>query len=278
MHVLISADMEGVTGVTCPQDVEPGTARWEYFRAMLTGDVNAAVTGFLAAGADKVTVNEAHADKRNLLLGDLDERAVAIVGTHKAFGMMQGIDAGVDAVAFVGYHAGAGHQGVLAHTYLGTTLVDVLINGSPASEGRMNALLAAEFGVPVVLITGDDLTCEDAAGWAPGAERVAVKRCVDRYTAACLSPVRTAVLIRDAASASLARLAASAGQARPEGPFCYEVEFDAANPVVACTAIPGVRQTGPRRVEFTLTTMAAAIRCFKAVTVLAAASVEQGYG
>lgn len=287
MHVLISADMEGVTGVTCPEDVTPGTARWEYFRTMLTGDVNAAVAGFFAAGADEVTVTEAHSTMRNLLLGALDERAVAVVGRHKPLGMMERIDAGVDAVAFVGYHAGAGRQGVLSHTYLGTTIVEVLINGAPASEGRMNALLAAEFGVPVVLVTGDDLTCQDAAEWAPGAERVAVKRCVDRYTAACLSPARTAGLITEAASASLAALVSSARPAHPDrpthpdqpgGPFCYEVEFDGTNPVIACTAIPGVQQTGTRRVSFTLPTMVAAIRCFRAVTVLAAASVEPAYG
>jgi len=112
--------------------------------------------------------------------------------------MMEGIDAGVDAVAFVGYHAGAGEQGVLSHTYLGQTVLGVRINGSPASEGRMNAMLAAEFGVPVVLVTGDDLTCVDAAGWAPGARRVAVKRCVDRYTAICLPPVLTTEQIRQA--------------------------------------------------------------------------------
>jgi D-aminopeptidase len=57
MRVLISADMEGVTGVTCPEDVRPGSARWEYFRVMLTGDVNAAVDGFCAAGADEVLVD-----------------------------------------------------------------------------------------------------------------------------------------------------------------------------------------------------------------------------
>jgi D-amino peptidase len=292
MHVLISADMEGATGVTCPEDVAPGTGRWEYCRALLASDVNAAVAGFAAAGADQVTVNEAHASMRNLPLLALDERAVTIVGRHKRFGMMEGVDAGPDAVAFVGYHAGAGHQGVLSHTYLGTTIVGVLVNGAPASEGRMNSLLAAEFGVPVVLVTGDDLTCEDAAGWAPGAERVAVKRCIDRYTAACLPPARTAVMIRKAASASLARLVAGqpgagqpgagqpgAGQPeRPAGPFRYEVEFGATNPVTACTAIPGVEQAGQRRVAFTLPTMAQAIRCFKAVTVLAAASAEAGYG
>ncbi len=60
MHVLIPADMEGVTGVTWPEDVEPGKARWDYFRQMLTGDVNAAIAGFFGAGATEVTVNEAH--------------------------------------------------------------------------------------------------------------------------------------------------------------------------------------------------------------------------
>ncbi len=285
MRVLISADMEGVTGVTCPDDVRPGSARWEYFRAMLTGDVNAAVAGFFAAGADEVIVNEAHANKRNLLIADLDPRAVAIIGTHKPFSMMEGIDSGVDAVAFIGYHAGAGVQGVLSHTYIGTTLLGVTINGTPASEGMMNALLAAEFGVPVVLVTGDDLTCGDAARWAPLARRVAVKRCVDRYTAICLPPARTAELIEQAASTGLAGLAGAAGTgepaarpARPDGPFSYEVTFDATQAVAACTAIPGVEQTGLRSVRFTLPTMAKAIRCFRVVTVLAAASAEPDYG
>ena len=275
MRVLISADMEGVTGVTCPDDVRPGSARWEYFRVMLTGDVNAAVDGFCAAGADEVLVNEAHANKRNLLIGDLDQRAVAIIGTHKIFGMMEGIDSGVDVVAFVGYHAGAGEQGVLSHTYLGQTVLEVRINGDKASEGRMNALLAAEFGVPVVLVTGDDLTCADAAGWAPGAKLVAVKRCVDRYTARCLPPAVTAAEIRRAATASLESVRKPEP---PVGPFTYEVDFDATQPVGDCTAIPGVRAAGPRTVAFTLPTMAEAIRCFRAVTVLAAASVEPTYG
>jgi D-amino peptidase len=275
MHVLISADMEGATGVTCPEDVAPGSDRWGYFRRLLTGDVNAAVEGFFAAGATEVTVNEAHATMRNLVLDQLDARAVALVGRNKPFGMMQGVEAGCDAVAFVGYHAGAGRPGVLAHTYLGTTITGVWIDGVPASEGAMNALLAAEFGVPVVLVTGDDQTCADAKGWAQGAELVAVKYCVDRYTARCLPPVRTAALIREAAERALADVRRPEP---PEGPFTYEVEFDATNPVTAVTGIPGVNQSGERRVAFTLPTVAEAIRCFRALSALAAASTEPGYG
>jgi len=272
VRALISADMEGVTGVTCPDDVAPGNDRWEHYRAFFTRDVNAAVAGLFDAGASEVVVNEAHANKRNLLLDQLDERAVALVGNHKALGMMEGID-GADVVAFVGYHTGSGCRGVLAHTYLPSTISSVRVNGRTASEGRMNALLAAEFGVPVVLTTGDDLTCQEAGEWS--AEVVAVKEYVDRYTARCLSPARTEKAIRAAAASGLGR---PSQPERPAGPFTFEVDFDATHPVTAVTAIPGVDATGDRGVTFSLPTMVAAIRCFKAVTVLAAASVEDTYG
>src|SRR5699024_5064037 len=154
--------MEGVTGVTCPDDCEPGNPRWEYHRRFLTGDVNAAVRGLFDAGAKEVLVNEAHSNQRNLLLDELDERATLLIGSHKPLGMMEGIDRSPDAVVFLGYHAGAGELGVLAHTYMPNALTSVRINGRNASEGRMNALLAAEYGVPVVLVTGDDKACEDA--------------------------------------------------------------------------------------------------------------------
>src|SRR4051794_27052319 len=106
MKVLISADMEGATGVTHPDDCEPGHARWEYHRALFTGDVNAAIAGF-AAGATEILVNEAHSSQRNLLLDKLDVRARLLIGSHKPLGMMEGVDQSPDAVAFVGYHTGA---------------------------------------------------------------------------------------------------------------------------------------------------------------------------
>ncbi len=273
--VLISADMEGITGVTSPYDVEPGSPRWQFHRTLMASDINAAVEGFFGSGATEVVVNEAHASKRNVPLDLLDERASLIIGTHKRLGMMEGIDAGVDAVAFVGYHNGSGHQGVLAHTYIATVILDVLINGEPANEGRMNALLAAELGVPLVMFTGDDLACADASGWAPAAERVVVKRCVDRYTAECLPPARTHELIRAAAQRALAQIPEVTATASP---FTYEVTFDATHAVNATTTIPGVEQTSERSVAFTLPTMLEAIRCFKAVSTLAKASAEPKFG
>src|SRR5882757_1868122 len=230
--------MEGATGVTFPDDVEPDSPRWEYYRVLFADDVNAAIGGFFDAGADEVLVNEAHSSQRNLLLDRLDDRATLLIGRHKPLSMMQGVDRHHDAVAFIGYHAGAGTQGVLAHTYLGNTITGVWLNDVPCSEGYMNAALAAEFGTSVVLVTGDDRACDDAESYAPNAQHVAVKTCVDRYI----------------------------------------VEFDATHPVNMVTGIPGVEQIAERRVGFELPTMLEAIRCFRAVTQIASGSVENSYG
>ncbi|UFQ19167.1 MULTISPECIES: M55 family metallopeptidase [Streptomyces] len=277
MKILISADMEGATGVTWPADVLPGTAQWERCRAMFTSDVNAAVLGFFDGGADEVLVNEAHWTMRNLLLEQLDERAQMLTGRHKALSMVEGVQHGdVDGVAFLGYHAGAGMEGVLAHTYLANQITGVWLDGVRASEGLLNAHVVAEYGVPVVLVTGDDLACEDALGYAPGALKVAVKDHVSRYAAVCRTPARTAADIRAAAKDA----AALAVRHEPVtgGPFTVEVEFDAEHLAMASTVVPGVRRTGERKVAYDSGTMYQGIRTFKAVTTIASAAVEEQYG
>lgn len=277
MKILISADMEGATGVTWPADVLPGTPQWERCRTMFTSDVNAAVLGFYDGGADRVLVNEAHWTMRNLLLEQLDERVEMLTGRHKSLSMVEGVQHGdVDGIAFVGYHTGAGAEGVLAHTYLANSITGVWLNGIRASEGVLNAHVVAEYGVPVVLVTGDDLTCVDAAGYAPDAVTVAVKDHVSRYAAVCRTPARTAADIRAAAKAA-AGLAVRHEPVRG-GPFTVEVEFDAEHLAMAATVVPGVAPSGERKIAYTSGTMYEGIRTFKAVTTIVSAAVEEQYG
>ncbi|MET7720918.1 MULTISPECIES: M55 family metallopeptidase [Streptomyces] len=277
MKILISADMEGATGVTWPADVLPGTPQWERCRPMFTSDVNAAVLGFFDGGADEVLINEAHWSMRNLLLEQLDDRAEMITGRHKTLSMVEGVQHGdVDGIAFVGYHTGAGTEGVLAHTYLPNSITGVWVNDVRASEGLLNSHVVAEYGVPVVLVTGDDLTCEDALGYAPEALKVAVKDHVSRYTAVCRTPARTAADIRAAAKAATAL--AVRQEPLVGGPFTVALEFDAEHLSMAATVVPGVRRVGERKVVYTSDTMYEGIRTFKAVTTIVSAAVEEQYG
>ncbi|MFC9928003.1 M55 family metallopeptidase [Streptomyces sp. NPDC127190] len=277
MKILISADMEGATGVTWPADVLPGTPEWQRCRSMFTSDVNAAAQGFFDGGADQVLVNEAHSTMRNLLLEHLDERIEMLTGRHKALSMVEGVQHGdVDGIAFVGYHAGAGMEGVLAHTYLANQITGVWLDDVRASEGLLNARVVAEYGVPVVLVTGDDIACEDALGYAPEALKVAVKDHVSRYAAVCRTPARTAADIR-AAAKEAARLAVRYEPVHG-GPHTVAVEFDAEHLAMAATVVPGVLRTGERKVAYGSPTMYEAIRTFKAVTTIASAAVEEQYG
>jgi D-amino peptidase len=277
VKILVSADMEGATGVTWPADCQPGTEQWQRCRRMFTSDVNAAVAGFYDGGATEVLVNEAHATMRNLLLEELDERAGMLTGYHKELSMVEGIQYGdVDGVAFVGYHAAAGAEGVLAHTYLGNSVTRVRVNGELGSEGRLNAHVAGEYGVPVVLVTGDDRTCADAATYAPAARSVAVKQCVSRYAAVCRPPAVTAAEIRSAAKEA----AGLAGRKPPvrAGEFVVEIEVDAAQLAQAAAIVPGVRRTGERQVEYTSQSAWDMLRCFKVVCTMISSATEETYG
>ena len=259
MKILISADMEGATGVTWPADVDPGTDEWQRCRRMFTSDVNAAVVGFLEAGADTVVINEAHSTMRNLLLEELDERAVMLTGRHKDLSMVEGIQHGdIDGVAFVGYHAAAGAEGVLAHTYLANSITAVRLNGARASEGLLNAHVAGQYGTPVILITGDDRTCADAAGYAPDAPAV---------TSAAISK----------AAADAVRLAIRT-EPRPADELRVEVEVDAAQLAQAAAIVPGVRRTGDRTVEYDSTSAYHMIRTFKTVCTMITAAMEEKFG
>ncbi|GAA0514702.1 peptide ABC transporter substrate-binding protein [Saccharopolyspora subtropica] len=275
MRILISADMEGVTGVTWTDDVVPGTEQWQRFRKLFTGDVNACVDGLCSAGATEVLVNEAHSAQRNLLLEELDERAVMLTGRHKPLSMMQGVDSGVDGVVFLGYHAGAGQEGVLSHTYLENSITGVWLDGAPAGEGALNAALAAEHGVPVLLVTGDDRACAEATDYAPQAQTVAVKECVSRYAAICRPPARTAAEIRTAAAEGMRRAGRFTGRAEPHR---IEVEFDAAHLAAAAAVVPTVEQVDVRRVGFDAPDMTAAMQAFKVVTAIAAGAIQGIYG
>jgi D-amino peptidase len=275
MRIMISADMEGATGVTSTDDVVPGTEQWQRFRRLFTGDVNATISGLLDGGASDVLVNEAHSAQRNLLLENLDPRATMLTGRHKPLSMMQGVDSGVAGVVFLGYHAGAGCDGVLSHTYLENQITGVWLDGAPASEGHLNAVLAAEYGVPVLLVTGDDKACEDARDYAPQAQLVTVKECVSRYAAVCLPPARTAELLTSAAR----ECTALAGEATAH-PAAHriEVEFDASHLAQATAVIPTVDQIDVRRVGFDAPDMTEAMKAFKVVTAIAAGAVQGKYG
>ena len=145
-------------------------------RVLMTGEANAAIAGAFDGGATSVVVNDSHGPMDNLLGEQLDPRANYVVGDPKPLDMVQEVTPQTGVVLFVGYHAGAADpSGVLAHTYSGAAFADVRLNGRSISEAELNGLMAADAGVPVGLVTGDDVICAAIEKVFPGVVTVAVK-------------------------------------------------------------------------------------------------------
>jgi D-amino peptidase len=241
VQVLVSVDMEGIAGVVDADDVRPGQAEYERNRALLTAEASAAVRGVYAydAGA-QVLVTEAHAQFRNLLPELLDRRAELLRGTPKPGGMMAGLAPDLDAVLFIGYHGKAGTpRSVMAHTISGAVVADVRCNGRSLGELGLNAALAADSGVPPVLVAGDDSVAAEAAEVAPGMRAVVVKRALGARAAALLHPDEACDRIEQEVPKALADRAA-VRPLRFDGPVVLEVQVFRTRMTEHAVLIPGM--------------------------------------
>lgn len=247
--VFISVDMEGVSGVVSEDQASATGKDYERFRRMMTDEANAAIDGAVAGGATRVVVNDSHGGMRNLLIEELHAPAELTSSNLKPLGMMQGIDSSFDAVIFVGYHAKAGSaEGVLAHTGSGT-IRDLRINGRSVGEGGMNIHAAGAVGVPVVMITGDQVAIAQARELVPNIEGVQVKEAIGPLAARSLRPEEVVKRIREGAARAVKRRA----EIKPvpaSMPVRFDVQFS--QPVLALMAeqIPTVERTGADSISF----------------------------
>jgi D-amino peptidase len=277
VKVFISVDMEGATALTDPEDVLPEGSDYARGRIFMTGDANAAVQGAFDAGATEVVVNDSHWIMRNLLIEQLDPRAKLIKGFHKPMCMVQGLDETFDAAVFVGYHSCAGtEEGVLNHTLLGKEVHNLLLNGEPIGETRLNSLLAGHFGVPVAFVAGDDAVCREAKGvLGDDLATFAVKDGIDMFSALCLHPEVTAKGIRDGVAGALRNI--SSRQAyKMDGELTWGFEYSTTTMASTCEYIPGVTKVSPRTTEFTTSDLPQAMHIIFAQLLLALQVGQKG--
>ena len=261
LKVYISVDMEGISGVNSDNQTSAAGAEYGRARKLMVEDANAAIRGAFEGGATEVVVNDSHGSQRNLLPEDIDPRVTLISHSFKRHGMMEGLDGSFDAVIFVGYHAKAGSpRGVFAHTGSGV-LSDLQINGVSVGEGGMNALLARWYGVPLVMVTGDDVAVEEQRVTAPNVRGVVVKRAINSRAVALRPLVDTRREIQSAAKESVA----AAKKAPPERLSAYTVRMTFRDPTIpeVATAFREVRLVSPTTVEFTRDAMPDAYRLIR---------------
>ena len=206
LKVHISADMEGVAGVVTQDQLGPKGFEYDQFRKFMTAEVNAAIEAARDVGATEIIVADSHGNGLNLLLDALPQDIQLVRSWPRPLGMMEGIDDSFGAAIFIGYHAGVGNiDGIMAHTISGSKLSSVKINGIEMSEGGMNALIAGHFGVPVVMISGDEAGVREVSDMVGPIEGAVVKWHYSHTSGRTLMPEAAQALIKEKVQAGLRR-------------------------------------------------------------------------
>lgn len=271
MKIYISADMEGIGGIVHSDQTDSTHSEYARCRKLMTAEVNAAAQGALDGGATDVLVNDSHGGMRNILIEELHPQATLLSGATKSFSMMAGLDRTFDAVLFIGYHARAGSSFAnLDHTWNGPTILqNVWLNGVEVGEAGLNAALAGYFGVPVVLLTGDQTACAQARELlGADLETVAVKQALGRAAAKNLPLAQTHTLIRAAAARAVANCKQRAPFTLPS-PITLRLALARSSQADRCLLMPEVKLVAPRVIEFTHADYAVLYNAFRALMVLA---------
>ncbi|MBI3241609.1 MAG: M55 family metallopeptidase [Chloroflexi bacterium] len=275
MKLLISADMEGISGIVDWEQVTPGHVEYQSrSRKLMTGDVNAAIQGAFEGGADEVIVSDGHWNARNILLEELDSRAKLNAGSPSPFAMMQGIDdqPQPDAAMLVGYHATAGtKKAILDHTWSDSRIRAVYLNDRLMGEIGLNAAVAAHYNVPVIALTGDQHACQEGQDMIGSALEIAVvKNATGQSAAQCLPLAEARHKICEAAARAVIKFreGKAAQPFKVETPVRLAVEFVYTRHCDRAFLIPGTERISGTRLEYTAPDMITAHRAFRAMATI----------
>jgi D-amino peptidase len=209
MKVFISVDMEGIAGLVRWMDVTTQGIDFQRNRSMMTADANAAIEGAFAAGATEVIVEENHGieDLCILMMEEIDPRCTVIRGAGRPGATtMAGLDESIGVVLLVGHHGRAGSfPGIMAHTISYGVFKLVKLAGRAIGEADFFTIRAGELGVPVGMVSGDQVVAEQLTEICPQAETVIVKTALANQSAQCIPPLRARRMIKEGAEKAVKR-------------------------------------------------------------------------
>ncbi len=250
LKIYISADMEGVVGAVTDEQLSPEGFEYGRFREFMTAEVNAAIDAARDAGATEFLVSDSHGNGQNLLLEKLPDDVTVVRSWPRPLAMMEGIDETFDGAIFLGYHTSTtSMRGVRAHTMSSSNLTAVRLNGVAVPEVGLNAAIAGHFGVPVIMISGDDAIVEEARSLLGEVEGAVVKWALSFHSARTLTPEAGYEVIRGKVKAAIGRI----GDFKPyrlEPPIELEVSLKHYRPVELLGYLPIVERVDSHTIRF----------------------------
>jgi len=264
--IFISADLEGVVGAVTSEQLGPNGFEYNRFREFMTAEVNAAINAARAAGATEILIADSHGNGQNLLIEKLPKDVKLIRSWPRPLGMMEGIDSSFDGVIFTGYHASTDNmEGVRAHTFSSASFTSIKVNGKVMTEGSWNAAVAGEFGVPVIMVAGDDTAVNEVKALIGNAEGAIVKESISFHSAKSLHPEAAYDLITEKTSYAVKNIK----KYKPykiKGPVTVSVSFKNYQPSQILAYLPMFIRTDSHTIEFKAKNMVEASHIMRVVT------------
>ncbi|CDQ19959.1 D-aminopeptidase DppA. Metallo peptidase. MEROPS family M55 [Halobacillus karajensis] len=202
MKLYLSVDMEGITGVPDYTFVDSSKHNYERARRIMTEETNYVIRSAMENKADEVLVNDSHSKMNNLLIDEIHPDATLITGSVKPLSMVQGLDDSFSGALFVGYHARAAQKGVLSHS-MTFGVRNFYINDTPVGELGFNAYVAGYYGVPVLMVAGDDCAAQEAEALIPNVVTAPVKETISRSAVKSLTPKKAGELLEERTAQAL---------------------------------------------------------------------------
>lgn len=272
LSVFICVDMEGATGVVHHDQLMPDGKGYSAAQKLLTGDVNAAIKGIRKFSPEaRVVVGDGHGVMRNVLLQELDVQSELVIGParfeNKQLCQCEGLDNTFDIGFCVGYHSMAGTPGgLLAHTFVGSAIARMLLNGKEVGEVEVNAAIMGYFGIPLGLVVGNSDLEPEIREFNSQVQYVSTKQTLGPTAAICKTPHSTSTLIEEAAFSAVKSIPTLPIYS-VNGTYSLVTEFYRREAYSLALSVPGVIDAGDRKIFVEGVSMAEVFRTtWQAVT------------
>lgn len=246
MRVFLAVDMEGITGVVHPDQLLPDGRGYHQAQQMLIGDINAVIHGILEVHPKaEILVGDGHATMRNVDLQQLHPSAELVMGpgtvVNKPLCQLEGIQYGADVAFCIGYHSKAGTVGgLLSHTFIGSLVADLRLNGKSVGEVEANAAVLSANNIPLALVSGSSDLVTEIRSWSPHVNVVSTKTTLGPTAAICKTPTVTAALLQTATAAALRH--PESWHMLDIGPATFEVQTKQPEQLERAISVAGVQR------------------------------------
>lgn len=250
MKIYISADMEGVAGIVTDAQLGPEGFDWRHACDLYTDEVLAVISELRDAGAEDITVSDSHGTGLNLRIDRMPPGVRLVQSWPRRLGMMEGIDDTFDGAILLGYHSGSHNpHGVRAHTMSSANVFELALNGKLVCEAELSAYLAGHFGVPILMVSGDDAICQEVTTTMPQCEPAIVKQAISYHSANSLAPADAIDVLRSSTRRAIDRRR----EIKPSvlsGPVTMDLTLKNHRPTELLAYLPNVEQLDAHRVRF----------------------------